>query len=667
MKCMNQTLKTIWLVYSRKVANWILTVFAAVVVSVVPLFVPEGSDFISLLDRALSVNVIVFATMAFLAYELISQMIDDPDMEALKAIPTVRIKTAICCYIALNVILIGISIFELVGILLRAKILNLISRQLIFHILKVVLLYAYLPGLVGIGAGGAFSDSSRGSAYLLVVLFAVLFSPSVTNILPEGPVGMLTRLDEWLRILPSGTGTANDPIYGIPLESSRFALVLFWLMFFMLFRFLRKEMHQDCYGIICLILSTILLFVFGIRFFLRTNDSIFDSVSNHGMIYEDAVFYEKWKEPERNAVFAVQSYDLKLDIGDYLKAEARIKLSDKNRNQSQYEFTLSHGLRVSSVKNEEGVSIPFSQNGDWFDLFPEYEIDEFTVIYSGHVARHYTNWQCVFFSGYVAYYPIPGHLSLWNYTENCLEPLSWLPSVEFTIQVDSRLTIVSNLKTIGNNIFQGSTSSPMLLGGLISKRMDGELEVYYPALQYESIEYQKQQLEASYSEMSSLLHLSSSTMNRLDTVFVLAPLTSYNSSKEECVFNEEYMTHANRYQTVYYDLVTRSLVLGKIKEDGSIQFRQLLRLLSRALGEEYLPEKTEEKPDYDKLIAMIQYDISGVSNPEALRIAQMAFSELFYYQLTELGRETFLPLVYEYLLCSHRTLQPVDYLYQMNG
>ena len=73
----------------------------------------------------------------------------------------------------------------------------------------------------------------------------------------------------------------------------------------------------------------------------------------------------------------------------------------------------------------------------------------------------------------------------------------------------------------------------------------------------------------------------------------------------------------------------------------------------------------EEKPEYERLEALIQYDTYGCKTSEDLRKAQMAFNELFYYQMNRIGREEFCSRVYAYLIQSERKLQPIDFLYRM--
>ena len=662
---MKQILKTAWLVYRRKAAYWILSVFCGAAVFAVPLLTSESRDYITLLDKALAVNGVIFAIIAILSFEMTSQMIDDPDTEALNAIKTVKIKTIVACFVWVCGILIGICILELGGFLLRAAFLHVLSKRLLNHICKVILLYAFLPGVAGAVAGSAFSGDIRGRSYVLIILFTLLFSPAVTNILPEGPLGMMTRLDEWVRLFPSGTGYGVDPIYGIPLESSRFALIFFWIFLFLVLRFARLEMRMTRSGRICLIVSALLMLMSGGRFCLRTQDSVMDAVSCHGMVYEDSDYYETWKGEEKEADFIVTTYDLKLKFRDHMKAEARVTLADEDRGKNQYNFTLHHGLKVTSVKNEFGVSVPFVQDGDWLDIYPEHETNCFILAYSGHIARHYSNRQCVFLPGYVAYYPVPGHISLWDRMKNCIKPVTELTKAEFSILIDSPISVVSNLQQSDENMFQGITAAPTILGGFISCRMDGNIKVFYPALMYESIEYQESQLEFEYAKVNQLLHIYPSEINALTMVFVLSPFVRFNSEKEECVYIEDYFTHANMYQTIDYNRIVQSIVLSRVKEDSSFQFRQLLHLFSEVLSEDGVFEQAEEKPEYERLEALIQYDTYGCKTSEDLRKAQMAFNELFYYQMNRIGREEFCSRVYAYLIQSERKLQPIDFLYRM--
>ena len=663
---MRQVSRIIRCIFKRTFAAWALTILCGAVAFTVPLIVSKGQNYIEILDHALPLNVFVFAVMALLSYELITQVIDAPDAEAIRAIPGSIIKIASACIMWLGSILTIICLLELSGFLLRALILKVPMSELLLHVSKAVLLYGWLPGFVGIAAGYAFSGDIRGRSYILIVLFAVLFSPPLTNILPEGPIGMMTRIDEWLRLFPFGSGYAVDPIYGIPLEDCRFALVIFWLFFFLTLRLMRKEIRSDRRGRFCLVLSVFIMFICGIRFSFRVADSILDPISSHGMMYEDNVFYDDWKEADREECFTVKSYDLQLLFNNCMKAEAKILLPEEEGGEEKYAFTLYHGLKVSSVKDTSGGAISFSRNGDWLDIYPTRNTNEFIVTYSGYVARHYSNKQCIFLPGYIAYYPMPGHIDLWDRAAKCFQPVMLQERSIFTIHVNSSIPVISNLQQIDKKTFSGVTSTPLLIGGYISTRRDDGITVYYPTFQYEMQEYQKSQLETAYTKITKLLQISSSVVKDIDRVFVLSPLTRLNNAKEESVFCDGYFTHSYQYRGIDYDALVVNSIIAPLRGRESIQYNQLKRLFSLAIIEEHTRENPQEKPTIDKLKPLILYDQGdGKLDGKRIVLAQMEFNTLFYYQLNRIGRKNFCPKVYTYLEQYDGSLQPVEFLYRM--
>ena len=656
--------KTVIRFFLRNPLFVVSSILCVVVSFFVPLTVPYGNNFFRCLEKGFQINVFSFLFFSFLSCELSKQLTDDPDSEALRAIDGVKRKTTIACFMIMFSLLAFITLLQFLAFSCRVPE-SRAGWNVYVHVIKAVILYGTLPGCIGITAGVAFSKETRTRAYIIILLFTILFSPTFSNILPESPVGILTKIDEWIRIFTFRESPRVDSIYGIPMETSRWVLGFFWMFVFLTFRFMNGVWQRGRLQKIGFVVCFVMTVICGFRFHLRENDSVYDTVSAHGMLYSDIDYYEHWFVDGKNANCNVAEYDLSFIVKDNLQGKAVIKLNKNTLTDRELFFTLYHGLEVTSVLDAQDHLLPFVQEGDYLTITTNQICDELIFTYSGKIERHFSNRQGVFLPGYTAYYPIPGHIPLWNRNEQCIQPIINQDNKLFKVSVDSTLSIVSNIEQIGRNVFQGYSCSLTLIGGFIKSYETETLKTYYPLLEDDALDYQLSELKEKFREYAELLNISK-PMDNIDTVFVLPYVVQIDSPLEEAVFIDGCLIHANPYSFIDYDYLAVTLILQDVNIDDVVY--PLYNLFKRCLRNpepfEALPSSV---PDYDLLLPLFQADSEQSDIDLSTWVtATNAFRDLFSFRLSEMGKEKFFSAVYTYLTATNRTEHPVDFLYSLH-
>ena len=164
-----------------------------------------------------------------------------------------------------------------------------------------------------------------------------------------------------------------------------------------------------------------------------------------------------------------------LKFSNVLHADVKVSVSPSNLDI--YGFTLYHGYKVKSVRDESGRALKFRQNDDWIEVESVGETSSLTFTYSGYSNTHYSNGQGASLPGTFAYYPRAGYVTC--YGDNGYETLTLDEPTQFDVKIKNRKKFFTNLDRTGKNTFSGKTTGLTVVGGFYKEDKIGETNLVY--------------------------------------------------------------------------------------------------------------------------------------------------------------------------------------------
>ena len=350
--------------------------------------------------------------------------------------------------------------------------------QILGHL---ILNLAVLPA-VGILFGAVLAcGAKRGAAYIIMAAATFLSSPiagsfGATIYHSTGfSAGILMRLFPFMT--PSTMLISPNMAYGYSLRPYRIFAYAVWilvlcavLLFYMSNE--RGKKKQLLSAAVCLAAGLCL-----IPFVFRSNsDIIYDDMNSEGAGREIS-YYERNKVtlPEACPEFKITAYDMDLKFSNVLHADVKVSVSPSNLDI--YGFTLYHGYKVKSVRDESGRALKFRQNDDWIEVESVGETSSLTFTYSGYSNTHYSNGQGASLPGTFAYYPRAGYVTC--YGDNGYETLTLDEPTQFDVKIKNRKKFFTNLDRTGKNTFSGKTTGLTVVGGFYKEDKIGETNLVY--------------------------------------------------------------------------------------------------------------------------------------------------------------------------------------------
>ncbi len=227
---------------------------------------------------------------------------------------------------------------------------------------------------------------------------------------------------------------------------------------------------------------------------------LLDSYSSYLGGGNDQRYYYAHEQVEEQAThqgkLRLEKVDLDLDIKRQLKAKATIAYSSEEEILPQAGFTLYHGYRVRSVRDQEGRNIAFHQISDAIYL------DEaisgkgaLTFEYEGHGYRYYSNDQGIFLPATFCYYPIPGLQRLWDVDDATMLPVVGAEEIAYSLRISYAGKVYCNLPQTQQQFWEGKARGLTILSGLYrEKQIDDKTYI----LAYDNYDFEKvRQLIAS--------------------------------------------------------------------------------------------------------------------------------------------------------------------------
>ncbi len=533
------------------------------------------------------------------------------------------------------------------------------------HCFRAVLLYCFFPGMIAALIGVCLSGKNRPAAYGLMILFTLLFSPFAAKLFSGADisgVSVMIVMDWFALSVPNATWIA-DGIYGISMEMCRWVLAAFWIV--ALAALLLWKHRKAGKGIrFAALIFTLAAVVCGGRFAARGGDYLLQKDNRPDGILRSESGYRRANAAgeEEEADFSVAAYKLEFKMKDCLSATAVLRLEESDR--TEYAFTLYHGLKVSSVEDENGNALTWSRDGDFLDIETDGSVQSLKIRYSGKTWKYYANRQGIALPGYLPYYPVPGHLLLWDYSRSSMVVHTDFHPSEFEVTVDSGLEVISNLPKTGRNRFSGRAQAVSLYGGMIAEEEKNGNVCYYSPVEDRRVNLNAAEISQEWKRLCLLLG-ETRELETAGKMIILQPLTTEAIGANHEVFavfdDHILLTGYNPAP----DMICQFYLMEIIPDHPETG------MLKEELGKYLLSSEVRydgEKPAYEDMNLLKKYHSHGEIKDRdewSLYLEQKngTYAQLFSYQCSALGTEYVLREVYRYLTAEERLLDQVDFLY----
>ena len=547
---------------------------------------------------------------------------------------------------------------------------------LLVHSLLSILLYWIGPSLIGISLGLSLFRSSRPLAIGIILLATLLSSQLPMKMFGMFQYGRFVPADflDWFRLTVPITFEWPDPVYGVPMEFSRWVLVAFWIFALSLITLNRMAARRRRFWIKMIFILTLSTTLSLARFAYRSHDSmnIRDLRPSSPGISDNRYYAERASIQTIPAFFSVEAYDLDIRIGSRLKVTATMHL--KATDLQNFDFTLHHDLRVRAVEDDQGRRLNYQQDHDIVSVIAIEPTVYISMHYDGYVGKYFSNYQGVTLPAYVAYYPLPGQLPLWDDVRAATKIQIPSDEAHFRAHVRSPLQIYSNLEMTDYNIFEGSARGISLFAGMLTETYhEGTRYIHSPNI------VQPLNIDANYADEIWQKYLDrTGALQEYSihgkSIFYQAPsIAFYASYNEQCVdlgdhifaldffptvemiVHNAFMRHMpyDPEKAILYELFKNNLNMTSASGWDVKPDYELIRLAIE--GDQSLPE------DYSGDVSDIDIEAWNEYLESIMRV-----DELFYYQCNKLGIDYVFHEIYDYLMEPNFDEHPIDFFYKLD-
>lgn len=426
-------------------------------------------------------SLVYFVFFAFISYEFGRMDFSVGFEECCSAIKYGRVEAIgarilVMIFLAMPCLIINLLIYIVAGIVCSA------GAAAIFHVLAHVVINFFVVPLIGTLLGAVLAIyAKRGVAYIIFALIAFASSPAIDGYCASLYYSTGISGNRWLRMFPFMTPSTlfyePDISYGFSLRPYRIFAFLMWILVLcaLIFFFFARSRNGRRFLIpaaACLILGLCCAPVV----LLSNSDCIADTSNTEGSGAEIRYYIRnKATLPEACPEFKITAYDMNLKFSNVLHADVKVSVSPSNLDI--YGFTLYHGYKVKSVKDESGRDLKFRQNSDWIEVESAGGTSSLTFTYSGYSNTHYSNGQGASLPGTFAYYPRAGYVTC--YGDTGYETLTLDEPTQFDIKIKNRKKFFTNLDRTGKNTFSGKTTGLTVVGGFYKEDKIGETNLIY--------------------------------------------------------------------------------------------------------------------------------------------------------------------------------------------
>ena len=429
-------------------------------------------------------SLVYFVFFAFISYEFGRMDFSVGFEECCSAIKYGRVEAIearilVMIFLAMPCLIINLLIYIIVGIVCSA------GAAAIFHVLAHIVINFFVVPLIGTLLGAVLAIyAKRGVAYIVLLVITFFSSPAVNGFCADLYYSTGISANRWLRVFPFMTPSSffytPNIAYGYSLRPYRLFAFLMWILVLcalLLFFFARNRYgkHFLVLGVACLTLGLCCAPIV-----LQNNSDNIEDIESTEEVGGEIRYYiiNKTSPPDACPEFKITSYDMELKLSNVLHAEVKVSVSPSNLDI--YGFTLYHGYKVKSVRDESGRDLKFRQNDDWIEVESAGETSSLTFTYSGYSNTHYSNGQGASLPGTFAYYPRAGYVTC--YGDTGYETLTLDEPTQFDVKIKNRKKFFTNLNRTGKNTFSGKTTGLTIVGGFYKEDKIGDTNLVYTSV-----------------------------------------------------------------------------------------------------------------------------------------------------------------------------------------
>ncbi|MFA0816119.1 MAG: hypothetical protein ACC608_10080 [Anaerofustis sp.] len=621
-----------------------------------------------------NVGIMALIAFMFISYEYVKKAQDINLQETLNSLENARIKivlsqvTALLIPIALywfNIVLYNIIVYY---------VRNVGYPPYLMHIFLTTILNILLVSLFACLVGVYFAlKFKRIASYGIMIAIIFLMSPFFENLtFTFYQIWDINIYPLWylISMIAPDPQSATDLLYGLPIEISRWSssvaeiiIVLIGILWSQWGKNKKKLLVTTAF-LSAAMISLIILYIQP------------SSIVRKDLGPSSVNFIEDRYETEENgsatdsyaidADFEITSYVINLDISNELYADVLMTI-DTSGNLDQYAFTLYRGYKITGLTTSSGEPLAFTQQGNYFTIdqsLPE-PSETVHITYEGSGNKYFSNYQGISLPGYFPYYPMAGHLQLWESQSNNIFVNTDFNMKFFDVHINSKINIVSNLTESDSNHFQGNASTVSIFGGLIQNQEVAGITVGNFAVDsYDTSELSD--LEQEWQSMKSLVG-ETSDLSFEGEKLILMPqtITSGSGSNNEnfVVFEDHILVSANLILTP--KVLCLAYIDSLIPYDENKYNLESIFLNYLYDGTSFLNNYTPTMPQMETLKPSIENGSYGEESMMLNITANDAFSRLFSYKVQELGEVYVLQSVYAYLTNNELNTNSIDFLYNL--
>ena len=607
--------------------------------------------------------VLFFVLFVFVSYEMAAKLQRTDAVERLLAVKGELLRLYRSQFFLLLIPVLILCVNLILWFFAALRLQELYSNRAFGHLCLATALYCLLPSCIAILLGALLSKMKRAIAYTLIIVAAIMVSPIPLRLFSGFQIGKfpLASMLDWFALSVPDSEWLPDAVYGIPMETARWAKVFFWiflLLFLMIWQNSRNHLKK-LKPVLCVI--AVLVLAAGIRFACRQNDSILYKDNRPNGLQCDLWDYymDKTLPEERQASFAVAAYEMELNIQSNLQAKVSMTITDRESKEPLV-FTLHHGLKVKSVRDTEGNALSYSRDLDYLTV--DTDKTEIIVSYSGEMGMFYSNSQAIFLPGYAAYYPVPGIHHLW--ADNRIKPVVSTSESQFDLKVHTFQQTFSNLKEISANTFLGKSNSVGVFAGLLQKTEKENVTYLESLVLNDSSRWSLSDYNEKWNKLYEFFELSENKpLEGRMVVFLPATVLGFSSHAK----------YVDDGAVIYFgDLIPQPDTLAcEILLSNVIKTPQnaLLYLDFNSYiysNLDHKPVSNSEKPDYNDLLIFNKVTSEFTDEDiQAYGPSRALWYQLLSYQEERLGTRVFLNNIYRYLQDPDPQQSVLDFVYFM--
>jgi len=244
--------------------------------------------------------------------------------------------------------------------------------------------------------------------------------------------------------------------------------------------------------------------------------------------------------------FQITKYDMEFSVNNHLQGQVQCTV-DK-QDLEKYSFTLYHGYKIRSVRNEEGKELTFTQNRDWITVNNSGKVEKIIFEYEGYDLFFYATNQGIYLPANFEYYPVAGFHLVQSEEGNefTQELFSQTARFDLTVKVKADYPVASNFT--GNLIgeekgyyiwhFGGEDRGIALMGSpyLVEREIEGVRVIDSKLKQWDALEQKYLEAFAYFREQG---------IDMKQKTYIDTPFGQYNNI---CRGDAFFMGYINSYE-----------------------------------------------------------------------------------------------------------------------